>query len=55
MGIFKRAGFSKGQKVYVVQKAEYGRIEQFKGELIKVRGYKTGEMWVRATVIEAGD
>lgn len=55
MGLFNRGGFSKGQKVYVVKKAEYGRIEQFKDGLVKVRGFKTGEMWVRKTDIEAGD
>lgn len=55
MGIFNRTGFSKGQKVYVIKKGEYGRIVKFKDGLIKVAGYKTGEMWVRATDIEAGD
>jgi hypothetical protein len=55
MGIFNRSGFSKGQKVYVVRKAEFGRIEQFKDGMIKVRGFKTGEMWVRPSDIESGD
>jgi hypothetical protein len=56
MGIFKRSGYKKGDKVYVIRKAEYGRVEQVKGDgLIKVRGFKTGEMWVRATDIERGD
>ncbi|AXH68832.1 hypothetical protein SEA_COMRADE_139 [Streptomyces phage Comrade] len=56
MGLFNRTGFSKGQKVYVVKKAEYGRITEIKRDgMIKVDGYKTGEMWVRATDIESGN
>ncbi|QOI67515.1 hypothetical protein SEA_BEUFFERT_136 [Streptomyces phage Beuffert] len=56
MGIFNRSKFSKGQKVYVIGKAEYGRVKQIKSDgLIKVNGFKTGEMWVRETDIEPGD
>lgn len=55
MGIFNRTGYSKGQKVYIVNKAEYGRVTEIKRDgMIKVDGFKTGEMWVRPRDIEPG-
>lgn len=56
MGVFNRSGYKKGQKVYVVAKAEYGRIEKINRDgLIKVRGFKSGEMFVWAGDIRPGD
>ncbi|QNN99221.1 hypothetical protein SEA_FAUST_138 [Streptomyces phage Faust] len=59
MGLFnnnRRGGYKKNQKVYIVAKGEYGRIEKFEsGGLIKVRGFKSGEMFVRVGDIQPGD
>ena len=56
MGLFNRSGYKKGQKVYIVVRAEYGRIEKIKRNgLIKVRGFKSGEIFVRAGDIQPGD
>jgi hypothetical protein len=48
--------FKRKQKVYIIKKAEYGRILDIKRDgLIRVDGFKSGEMWLRETDIEPGD
>lgn len=55
--LFKRdRQFKKKQKVYITRLAEYGRVEDFKNGLIKVKTFRTRkEIWIVPGEIENGE
>jgi len=56
VALFRRRAYKKKQKIYIPKMAEYGRIEQFRGGLIKVKTFKSNqELWVKTHEIENGE